>query len=156
MIQLIKHSSMTARRLVAPRRLIVGLVAIAALLLGSFGTGAQAATPKTIAITAADNGRVITVDPGTHINVSLASSNWTFSTQGTRKVVTLVSTNVTKGATPGATQACVPGRSCASVKAVYFALEPGLMRLIARLTSCPTGTTCSASQSHWTVVIRVR
>ena len=156
MNQLTKDSSMKPRSIVTPRRSIISLVAMSALLLGSFGTGAQAATPKTITITAAANGSVITVNPGTHINVSLANSNWTFSTQGSRAVVKLLSSTTVKGASSGATQACVPGRSCTSSLAHYFALKPGLMRLIASLTSCPTGSTCSASQSHWTVVIRVR
>ena len=156
MNQRLFHSSHTARRLTRPRQAIVGLVAIGALLLGSTGVSTAATNARTVTITAADNGRVITAYPGAHIVVTLANSNWTFSTRGTRKVVALVSTTVTKGATSGATHACVPGRSCGSEKAVYFALEPGMMRLIATLTSCPTGTTCSASQSLWTVVIRVR
>jgi hypothetical protein len=136
--------------------MIVGVVAVGALLLGSAGIGAAQTSAKTVVLTAADNGHVLSVSPGTHIVVTLPNSSWTFTTKGARKVVTLMSTTVTKGATSGATHACVPGRSCASVKAVYFALEPGLMRLLASLTSCPVGQTCSASQSHWTVVIRVR
>jgi hypothetical protein len=150
------HPSSGAFRLTRSRRAIVGLVAAGVLLFGAIGTGAAATNAKTITITAADNGRVITAYPGSHIVVTLANSNWTFSTQGARKVVTLQSTTVHKGATSGATQACVPGRSCASVMAVYFALEPGMMRLIAKPTACPTGTTCTSTLSRWTVVIRVR
>ena len=151
-----KHSSDGTRRITRTLQSMIGLVAVGALLFGSMGTGAQATASKTITLTAAQNGRVITVNPGANISVTLEYSNWTFSTQGTRKVVTLVSTTSTKGATSGATQACVPGRACASVRAVYVALEPGLMRLYAHLSSCPTGVICSASPSHWTVVIRVR
>jgi hypothetical protein len=149
------HSSAMARRFTKPRTTL-GLVAMAALVLGSFASGAQAATPKTITLGTAQNGTLVTVNPGTHINVSLTSSNWTFSTQGSRVVVKLLTWTTTKGAAPGATMACVPGRSCAMSIARYFALEPGLMRLNAKLTSCPTGTICSTSESHWTVVIRVR
>lgn len=149
-------TSIRARRLSTPGASLVGLVAVAALLLGSFASGAQAATPKTITLGAAQNDTLVTVSPGTHIDVSLTSSNWTFSTQGSRVVVKLLAWTTTKGAAPGATMACVPGRSCAMSIARYFALEPGLMRLNAKLTSCPTGTVCSASESHWTVVIRVR
>jgi hypothetical protein len=150
------HSASTkARRLARPGAALLGLVAIAALVLGSF-TPAQGATPKTVTLGTAQNGTLVTVNPGTHINVSLTSSNWTFSTQGSRVVVKLLTWTTTKGAAPGATMACVPGRSCAMSIARYFALEPGLMRLIAKLTSCPLGTVCSASESHWTVVIRVR
>jgi hypothetical protein len=156
MNQSFKHPSHGAQRITRTRQVIVGLVAVGALLLGSSGIGAAQTAAKTVSITAADNGRVITAYPGAHIVVTLANSGWTFSTQGTRKVVSLVSTTVTKGAASGATHACVPGHNCASVKAVYFALEPGLMRLIAVLTSCPTNVTCSGAQSHWTVVIRVR
>ena len=150
------HSSRNRRWSSTPRAAVLGLVTIATLVLGSFASDAQAATPKTITLGTAHNGTVVTVNPGTHINVSLSSSNWTFSTQGSRVVVKLLTWTTTKGAAPGATMACVPGRSCAMSIARYFALEPGLMRLNAKLTSCPTGTVCSASESHWTVVIRVR
>ena len=150
------HSTSVRRRSSTPRAAVLGLVTIATLVLGSFASGAQAAIPKTITLGAAQNGEVVTVNPGTHINVSLSSSNWTFSTQGSRVVVKLLTWTTTKGAAPGATMACVPGRSCAMSIARYFALEPGLMRLNAKLTSCPTGTVCTASESHWTVVIRVR
>jgi hypothetical protein len=156
MSQSLTRRSNQKLRFARTRHVIVGLVAVGALLVGSPGIGAAQTNAKTVSITAADSGRVITVYPGTHIVVTLANSEWSFSTVGTRKVVSLVSTTVTKGASSGATHACVPGRSCASVRAVYFALEPGLMRLVAELTSCPTGQTCSASQSHWTVVVRVR
>jgi hypothetical protein len=150
------HPPTLARRFTKPRSTVLGLVVIATLLLGSFASGAQGATPKTITLGATQNGSVVTVSPGTHIDVTLASNKWTFSTVGSRAVVKLLSWTTTKGATPGATRACVPGRSCASSIARYFALEPGLMRLTAKLTSCPTGAVCTASDSHWTVVIRVR
>lgn len=151
------HSIATRpRRLSTPRASVVGLVVVATLLLGSLASGARAATPKTITLGMSQNATLVTVNPGTHINVSLTSSNWTFSTQGSRVVVKLLTWTTTKGAAPGATMACVPGRTCAMSIAHYFALKPGLMRLNAKLTSCPTGTICSASESHWTVVIRVR
>lgn len=150
------HTSTSARYVRTSWAPMLGLVAIAALVLGSFTSGASAATPTTITLGAAQNGTLVVVNPGTHINVALTSDEWTFDTQGSRAVVKLLTWTTTKGATSGATHACVPGRSCASSIAHYFALEPGLMRLNAKLTSCQTGSVCSASQSHWTVVIRVR
>jgi hypothetical protein len=154
MNQNVTHSSAKGR-LYWSRHALIGLVAVGALLLGSTSIGAADTSTATVTITAADNGHVIVVNPGAHIIVDLAST-WIFSTQGTRKVVTLQSAIVTRTVTTGATHACVPGHSCGSTKATYFALEPGLMRLIAQLASCPTGTICTMSESHWTVVIRVR
>ncbi len=145
----------TGRRAHA-RQAVVALVTIGALFLGTTGVGTAATAAKTVTITAADNGRVIVATPGAHIVVTLTNPEWTFTTQGTRKVVELVSTSVTPTKTSGAIQACVPGRTCGSIKAVYYALEPGLIRLIALLTSCPTGSVCTSSESHFTVVIRVR
>lgn len=142
------------------RQTLVGLAAVVALLFGSLAATAQGATPKTLVLTAAQNGKVITVNPGEHIDVSLTDAHWTFSTEGARSVVKLLtwSTVPSTGKTSGATHACVPGTTCtvATTLAQYFALEPGLMRLIGRLTICPTGTTCSSAESFWTAVIRVR
>ena len=82
------HSIATRpRRLSTPRASVVGLVVVATLLLGSLASGARAATPKTITLGMSQNATLVTVNPGTHINVSLTSSNWTFSTQGSRVVV---------------------------------------------------------------------
>jgi len=114
------------------------------------GTGAQALLEDDRTYRC-QNGRVITVNPGANISVTLEYSNWTFSTQGTRKVVTLVSTTATKVQRPAHTGLC-PGRACASVRAVYVASN-GTHATDAHLSSCPTGVICSASPSHWTVVI---
>jgi hypothetical protein len=156
MNQFFTRSSTATERRTHTRQALVGLVAVGALFLGSTGVGTAATAARTVTITATDNGRVIVATQGAHIVITLTNPEWTFTTMGTRKVVELVSTSVTPVKTSGAIQACVPGRTCGSIKAVYYALEPGVMRIIARLTSCPTGTVCTASESHFTVVIRVR
>lgn len=146
-------TALPARRYVRTRQSLIGLVTVGAFFFGSLGT-TQAATPKTITIAAAQNGTLITVNPGTRIDVRLAN-NWTFSTQGSRAVVKLLTWSTVTGSS-GAMHACVPGQTCTSSLAQFYALKPGLMRLIAREASCPAGAACSASQMFWTVVIRVR
>jgi hypothetical protein len=140
-----------ARSLRRPSLAVVPVVGAVALTLGSLGVGvASASSTKSIDLGAAANGRVITVAKGARITVELASSSWKFTTSGNRSVLQFTSMSMTKtGTVSGATHACLPN-DCGDVFAHYFALEPGLIRILAERTG--TG----AAFVHWTVVIRVR
>ncbi len=160
MNQSFTHSSNKTQRNLKLRPTLAGL-AVAALMFGAFGAGAQAATPKTITLTAAQSGHVITVNQGTRIDVSLSDANWTFTSEGGRGVVKLQTWTNVPGSLSGGVKPCIPGTTCMPVMTLihnyyYVAQTPGLTRLIARLTSCGSGTACTAAQSFWTVVIRVR
>jgi hypothetical protein len=138
-----------------------GVAGLLIMLAGSFSAvAAGATTAVTVSITASSNGHVITVNPGTNLDVTLGASSWTFRTVGTRKVVVFKGTTYTTGSKPvastGATHICVTFTNCGSAQAHYLANEAGLIRLLATRTSCGTGVVCTASESHWTAVIRVR
>jgi hypothetical protein len=132
-------------------RTLLTMVGAVGMTLGVLGTGvASASRLNTVTLGASANGHVVTVNKGEHITVDLANATWKFSTAGNLKALQLVSLSIAKpGATSGATHICLPS-NCGDVFAHYFALEPGLIRLIAERTG--TGS----ALVHWTVVIRVR
>lgn len=142
-------------------RLGRGAVALFLVSLGATSASASAATTttKSVMLTDASNGHVITVKPGTSIYVTLTSNDWTFSSTGLNKIATLSGTSTFKENKPivtgGLPSACQPG-ACGSEVAHYVALRVGQMRLSASRTSCGTGVACSAVERHWTVVVRIR
>lgn len=140
-------------------RLVRGTVALFLVGLGAASASASAASTKSVKLTEASNGHVITVNPGTRIYVTLTSNDWTFSSSGLNKIATLSGTSTFKENKPivtgGVPSACQPG-TCGSEVALYVALRVGQMRLSASRTSCGTGVACSAVERHWTVVVRIR
>jgi len=132
-------------------RTLLTIVSALAMTLGSLVAGAAGASTLTsITLGASANGNVVTLNKGEHITVDLANATWKFSTVGNRKALKLASLSITKpGAKTGATHICLPS-NCGDVFANYYALQPGLIRLIAERTG--TGS----AMLHWTVVIRVR
>jgi hypothetical protein len=140
----------------------LGLGAVALFMVGPGATAANAAsvtTAKSVMLTDASDGHVITVKAGTNIYVTFTSNGWTFSSTGLNKIATLSGTSVVRENKPivtgGLPSACQPS-ACGSEVAHYVALRAGQMRLSASRTSCGTGVACSASQLHWTVVVRIR
>jgi hypothetical protein len=144
----------------AKARLVRGATALFLVSVGALSASAAGATTtKSVTLTDASNGHVITVKRGTNIYVTLTSQEWTFSSTGLNKLVTLSGTNtVTENkpiVTGGVSHPSLPGAG-GSVTAHYVALRSGQMRLTASRTSCGTGVACSAAERHWTVVVRVR
>jgi hypothetical protein len=137
-----------------------GVVAVFVVGVGALGAStAGAITTKSVTLTAASNGHVITVKPGTNIYVTLTSHDWTFSSTGLNKIATLSGTqSVTENkpiVTGGVSGPSQPGAVQSEV-AHYVALRIGQMRLSATRSSCGTGVACSAAERHWTVVVRIR
>lgn len=140
----------------------LGRGAVALFLVGAGAVNASAAsaiTTKSVMLTDASNGRVITVKTGTNIYVTLTSNDWTFSSTGLNKIATLSGTSSVKENKPivtgGVPSACRPG-ACGYEVAHYVALRVGQMRLYASRVSCGAGVACGAIQRHWTVVVRIR
>jgi hypothetical protein len=135
----------------------------AALFLVGVGvvnaSAASATTAKSVKLTDASNGHVITVKTGTNIYVTLTSNDWTFSSTGLNKIATLSGTSTVKENKPivtgGVPSACQPG-ACGYEVAHYVALRVGQMRIYASRTSCGRGVACSAIERHWSVVVRIR
>ena len=131
-------------------RTLLTIVSAVAMTLGSLAGVAGASSLNSMTLGASANGHVVTVNKGEHITVDLANATWKFSIAGNLKALKLTSLSIARpGAASGATHICLPS-NCGDVFAHYYALEPGLIRLIAERTG--TGSTVL----HWTVVIRVR
>ena len=120
-------------------------------------SAASAATAKTVMLSDASNGHVITVSAGTIIDVTLTGSNWTFQTTGLNKIATLSGTTTIKENRPIITgrvpSVCPSG--CTYEEAHYVARHPGQMRLLASRTSCSGGAPCGTVNRQWTVVVRI-
>ncbi len=146
-------------REVVTARLGRGVVTVLLLGLCSVTANIASATAtKSVDLTAASNGHVITVKMGTNVYVTLTGENWTFSSGGLNKVATLSGTSTwTKNkpvVTRGLPSACRD--TCASEVAHYVALRTGAIRLLAQRTTCGAGLTCGAASRQWTVVLHVR
>jgi hypothetical protein len=135
---------MTMRRAVALALAATAVTAVAA-------TPAQAASPKMITLTVADNGRHIRVPRGEHVMVQLKvkgrnadRSTWwrPITEQGRALQVRVVGTMTPRGVTAGH----------------YFAAHRGEATLSSARAACPAATnapTCFAMQG-WSVTVDVR
>jgi hypothetical protein len=128
----------------------------AGLLVAASGTflatGAGATVPAATTLNEASNGHVITVSPGAHLTTVLHSTYWSIDPLSGKAVLVQLSATKTVGTLKG----CVPGQGCGTVIAHFVARGSGQVRLRANRTSCGEALRCTPSQSHWTVVIRVR
>lgn len=131
---------------------LVGLVTLVAVPLAP--SVANAATASVV-ISESSNAKVVTVARGSHFTVTLHSTYWSIKPV-TGHIVTQIGKTLVKGSLMYGTQRCVPGQGCGTVTANYVANAAGTVRLNASRTTCGEVLLCSKSQSHWTVVIRVR
>jgi hypothetical protein len=125
---------------------------------GAAGASAASATaPKTVMLSDASNGHVITVSAGTIIDVTLTGGNWIFQTTGLNKIATLSGTTTIKENRPIVTgrMSSVCPSGCTYEEAHYVARHPGQMRLFASRTSCSGGAPCGTVNRQWTVVVRI-
>jgi hypothetical protein len=147
------------RRFTLVARLGRGATALFLVVLGATSASASAAATKSVMLTDASNGRVITVKPGTSIYVTLTGNDWTFNSTGLNKIATLSGTSTFKENKPivtgGLPSACQPG-ACRSEVGHYVALRVGQMRLSASRTSCGAVVACTSVERHWSVVVRIR
>lgn len=99
-----------------------------------------------------DNGQTVQVHVGDVIQVSLASTAWTFSTPSDSSVVGLVADPVVSPAPLGT---CVPGMSCGSVIARFKALKAGQVTLSATRLSCGEARRCVGGEGSYQVRVVV-
>lgn len=150
----------TAHHTIPLGRSLSALVLVGVCSLSASAAGA--ATVKSVTLTQASNGRVVTVKAGTDIDVKLTGNDWTFSSTGLNKIASLSGTTtykenkpiVTGGFSSGASSTCQT--NCTFVEAHYVALRTGRLRITATRSSCPTSAACSTAQRQWTVVVRIR
>ncbi len=131
-------------------RVVAGLMVAASATILSTGAGATGTAATTV--NEVSNDRVVTVRPGTNLTAILHSTYWSIDPLSGNAVLAQVGATKTVGKLKG----CVPGQGCGTVSAHFVARGAGQVRLRAHRTSCGEALRCTPSQSHWTVVIRVR
>ena len=138
-------------------RVLVVAVSLTAATVGSLGVGGAGATsPKSISLSEANKGHVVTVHPGDHVTVVLHTTYWSFLRPVSSPVISQVGRTVIKGGLPASPGGCAPGSGCGTATAHFVALKTGQYRLHALRSTCGEVMKCSPSQGVWTVVIKVR
>lgn len=139
-------------------RLAHFVTAITALvMLGTMVTGnAGASSSSVLILNESSSGRAVTVSPGQHVTLVLHTTYWSVAPLRAPKPLTQVGSAVTAGRLPSAKAGCVAGQGCGTVTVHYVGSAPGVVHLHASRSTCGEALRCSASQSHWTVTIRVR
>ena len=110
-------------------------------------------TPGTLyALSDADNGRTISVVAADRLQVTLASTYWTFGPPSDAGVL------VAQG--PQQTAPCptrtIPGSGCGTATVVYAAQTPGTSVIAADRVSCGEALQCTGNQGTYRVTIVVR
>ena len=160
MMRTMRKTAKTGSRRLPPRisshtwRLVVASLAVVAGLASE--APAVASPASVVALSESSNGHTVSVRTGTHLTLTLHSTYWTLTPLLGRSPVTLLGKVSTVGTLPSAGSGCVPGQGCGTVIAHYVARHVGQLRLRATRTSCGEALKCSAAQSVWTVLIRVR
>lgn len=156
---IVKHSSTGA----APRSthsvshlalIVISLVSFTAMAL-AVPAGAVSSTAS-VALNERSNGRSVTVNPRTRLNVTLHSTYWTLLNVKSTPHLRQIGTTTVVGVAPNGAGNCVPGEGCGTLSAHFVAVRAGTVRLLATRTTCGEALTCSPAQSVWTVVIHVR
>lgn len=139
-------------------RLLPRLIASVALLVTGTGwaTHVGASSHAIVVLSESSNGRVLQVNPGATISVTLHSTYWQPVALVRNRSVIQVGPVMTHPVLPTSTPRCVPGQGCGTVSVHYLALFPGLVRLRAARVSCGEALACTGSEGRWSVVIRVR
>jgi hypothetical protein len=125
---------------------------IAAVLAGTAApVSAAAATPTTVTVSEAQNGKTVTVHKGNQVRVLLHSTYWTIAkAQG--KALTTSSAQTTKGTG----SPCRPaGSGCGTASRRFLAAGIGAGSLTASRTTCGEALRCTGNQGQYKVTIRV-
>ena len=131
---------------------ITALAMLATIVAGDAG----ASSASVLVLNESSNGHAVAVGPRKHVTLVPHSTCWSVATLRTPSPLTQVGPMVTAGRLPSAKGGCVAGQGCGTVTVCYVASAPGVVHLHASRTTCGEALRCSASQSHWTVTIRVR
>lgn len=159
MPNIVKHSSTGT----APRSTpSVSHLAMIVISLVSFAATALAVPASAVSSTASvalnerSNGRTVTVNPRTRLNVTLHSTYWTLVSLKSTSTLRQIGKTTVVGVAPNGASNCVPGKGCGTLSAHFVAVRAGSLRLLATRTTCGEVLKCSPAQSVWTVVIHVR
>jgi hypothetical protein len=134
--------------------LVAGLGACSSSATGTSGYGGQGSAassvpPSTVRLTAADNGRRVSVAAGARLVLTLNSTYW--------QVAPLSSATLSRRTVAThPRKSHIPGMGSGTVVATYRAGSAGRAVVAAYRSSCGEALRCSASQSHFRVTVIVQ
>ena len=143
------RSSIRTGRLVAAA--VVAILALAACGTAQRGVGGPPGTQSpapTIHLGDGDNGKRLTVDVGTRLDVALGSTYWTFQPSSNSAVLRAAGS---PSATPS--PGCVPGGGCGTVTQAFVVNGAGTAILSAKRTSCGEALLCQPNQRLFKVTV---
>jgi cytoskeletal protein RodZ len=104
----------------------------------------------TVAVADANDGQTVTLHPGEHLLVALASTYWQIQPSSDPSVLRADGSPATSPS-PG----CVPGAGCGTAAATFTAVAPGHATVVATRTSCGEAMRCQGSAGHYQVQVVV-
>ena len=104
----------------------------------------------TVAVADANDGQTVTLHPGNHLQVVLASTYWQFQPSSDPSVLRAEGSPATSPS-PG----CVPGAGCGTAAATFTAVAPGHATIVATRTSCGEAMLCQGSAGHYQIEVVV-
>jgi len=107
---------------------------------------------RELSITDAENGQSVQVHIGDVVQVTLASTSWTFNPPSDGAVVKLAADPVVS---PAPLSACPPGMGCGSVTARFTALKSGTASISATRVSCGEAMRCVGPAGSYQVQVVV-
>ena len=104
----------------------------------------------TVAVADANNGQTVTLHPGNHLRVALASTYWQIQPSSDPSVLR-ADGSPAASPSPG----CVPGAGCGTAAATFTAVAPGHATVVATRTSCGEAMGCQGSAGRYKVEVVV-
>ncbi|MEA2500669.1 MAG: hypothetical protein QOD01_780 [Actinomycetota bacterium] len=104
----------------------------------------------TVAVADANDGQTVTLHPGEHLRVALASTYWQIQPSSDPSVLRADGSPATSPS-PG----CVPGAGCGTAEETFTAVAPGQATVVATRTSCGEAMRCQGSAGHYQVQVVV-
>jgi hypothetical protein len=104
----------------------------------------------TVAVADANDGQTVTLHPGEHLRVALASTYWQIQPSSDPSVLRADGSPATSPS-PG----CVPGAGCGTAAATFTAVAPGHATVVATRTSCGEAMGCQGAAGHYQIEVVV-
>jgi cytoskeletal protein RodZ len=104
----------------------------------------------TVAVADANDGQTVTLHPGEHLRVALASTYWQIQPSSDPSVLRADGSPATSPS-PG----CVPGAGCGTAAETFTAVAPGHATVVATRTTCGEAMRCQGSAGHYQVQVVV-
>jgi hypothetical protein len=104
----------------------------------------------TVAVADGNDGQTVTLHPGEHLRVALASTYWQIQPSSDPSVLRADGSPATYPS-PG----CVPGAGCGTAAATFTAVAPGHATVVATRTSCGEAMRCQGSAGQYQVQVVV-